>query len=426
VPDYDHAAQRRFAVEVLAKLREAGYVAYWAGGCVRDELLGRAPKDYDVATSARPEEIRRLFGHRRTLAIGEAFGVIAVIGPKEAGMVEATTFRRDGNYADGRRPDAVEFTDAEEDARRRDFTMNALFFDPIENRVIDYVGGVADIERRVVRAVGDPRARFGEDKLRMLRAVRMASRFGFEIDSATADALGAAAHEITLVSPERIAQEMRAMLGKPGQAEAARLLMETGLIEAIVPEITPPAEPPGKNDWDFTLAVLGALERSGDEPFSLSFALGLAAMLHAVRDPSLVGRVALRWRLSNNERDDATWFVAHQDRLDDAARQRWSEVQPILADPRAAELLKLIAAKQLAADRPLDDVRFCRAKLALPRHELDPPPPATGKDLIDAGLKPGPLYSRLIAALRAAQLDGEIRTREEAIALALKLSGRER
>lgn len=425
MPDYDHAAQRRFAVEVLAKLREAGYVAYWAGGCVRDELLGRTPKDYDVATSARPEEIRNLFGHRRTLAIGEAFGVIAVIGPKEAGMVEATTFRRDGNYADGRRPDAVEFTDAEEDARRRDFTMNALFFDPIENRVIDYVGGVADIERRVVRAVGDARARFGEDKLRMLRAVRMASRFGFDIDPATSDALRAAAREITLVSPERIAQEMRAMLGKPGQAEAAKLLMRTGLMEAIVPEITPLAEPPGVNEWDFTLAVLGTLERSGgDEPFSISFALGLAAMLNAAHDPSLAGRVALRWRLSNNERDDATWFVAHQDRLRDAAGRRWSDVQPILADPRAAELLKLIEAEQRAADRPLDDVEFCRAKLALPRRELDPPPLATGKDLIDAGLKPGPLYSRLIAELRAAQLDGETRTRDEAVALAIKLSNR--
>lgn len=424
MPDYDHAAQRRFAVEVLAKLREAGYVAYWAGGCVRDELLGRTPKDYDVATSARPGEIRNLFGHRRTLAIGEAFGVIAVIGPKEAGMVEATTFRRDGNYADGRRPDAVEFTDAEEDARRRDFTMNALFFDPLENRVIDYVGGVTDIERRLVRAVGDARARFGEDKLRMLRAVRMASRFGFEIDPATAAALRAAAHEITLVSPERIAQEMRAMLGKPGQAEAARLLMHTGLMEAIVPEITPLAEAPGVNEWDFTLAVLGALERSGDEPFSISFALGLAAMLHAAHDPTLAGRVALRWRLSNNERNDATWFVAHQDRLRDAAGRRWSDVQPILADPRAAELLKLIEAEQRAADRPLDDVEFCRAKLALPRRELDPPPLATGKDLIDAGLKPGPLYSRLIAELRTAQLDGEIRTRDEAIALAVKISNR--
>jgi poly(A) polymerase len=425
VPDYDHAAQRRFAVEVLAKLREAGHVAYWAGGCVRDELLGRVPKDYDIATSARPEQIRNLFGHRRTLAIGEAFGVIAVVGPKEAGMVEATTFRRDGAYGDGRRPDAVEFTDAEEDARRRDFTINALFFDPIENRVIDYVGGQADIERRVVRAVGDARARFGEDKLRMLRAVRMASRFGFEIDPATADALRAAAHEITLVSPERIAQEMRAMLGKPGQAEAARLLMLSGLVEAIVPEITPLAEPPGRNDWDVTLDVLGELERSaGDEPMFVSFALGLAAMLHATRDPSLVGRVAARWRLSNNERDDATWFVAHQDRLTDAAKQRWSEVQPILVDSRAADLLKLIAAKQRVSDRPLDDVEFCRAKLAVPRDELDPPPLVTGKDLIDAGLKPGPMYSRLIADLRAAQLDQVIRTPAEAISLAIKLSNR--
>lgn len=420
----DHAAQRRFAIEVVTQLRASGFVAYWAGGCVRDELLGRTPKDYDVATSARPEEIRNLFGHRRTLAIGEAFGVIAVLGPKPAGMVEATTFRRDGGYTDGRRPDAVEFTDAEEDARRRDFTMNALFFDPIENRVIDYVGGQADIEKQVVRAVGDARARFGEDKLRMLRAVRMASRFGFVLDDDTFEALRAAAHEITLVSPERIAQEMRAILGKPGQTEAAKLLMSSGLIEAILPELMPLAEPAGPNDWDRTLAVLSELERSaGDVPFATSFALGLAALLHAAGDPALVGRVASRWRLSNTERDDASWFVGNQGRLVDSAAQPWSVVQPILADPRAAELVSLVEAKARAADRPLDDVRFCRDKLSLPSAELDPPPLFTGYDLIAAGLKPGRNFSHIITALRAAQLDGEIRTRDEAIALARTMFG---
>ncbi|MCE9606749.1 MAG: CCA tRNA nucleotidyltransferase [Planctomycetia bacterium] len=415
----DQAEQRRFALEVLSQLRAAGHVAYWAGGCVRDELLQRKPKDYDVATSARPEEIRTLFGHRRTLAIGEAFGVIAVLGPKSAGMVEATTFRRDAGYSDGRRPDAVEFTDAEEDARRRDFTMNALFFDPIENRVIDYVGGQADITRRVVRAVGDARARFHEDKLRMLRAVRMASRFGFALDSETAEALRAAAHEITLVSPERIAQEMRAMCGLPGQTEAARLLKETCLIDAILPELQPLQNGANQAAWEQTLAVLAELERGGPT----SFGLGLAALLHTVGEAWTVGEVARRWRLSNAEREHAAWLVGNQQRLAGAQTKPWSTIQPVLARPEAPDLVALVEALQRVAGRPLDDVAFCRAKLALPRDELDPPPLVTGNDLIAAGLKPGREFSRLLDLLRAAQLDGQVHSPEDALALARQLSG---
>lgn len=417
---YDHAAQRRFALDVVAQLRAAGHTAYWAGGCVRDELLGRVPKDYDVATSARPEQIREVFGHRKTLAIGEAFGVIAVLGPKPAGMVEATTFRRDGGYSDGRRPDAVEFTDAEEDARRRDFTMNALFFDPLENRVIDYVGGRDDIARRLVRAVGDPRARFEEDKLRMLRAVRMASRFDFGIDASTLQALRGAAHEITLVSPERIAQEMRAMLGKPGQAEAARLLATTRLLDAILPEIVPEFGAPSADAWQRTLSVLAELERA--EAFH-GFALGLAALLHAQGSRELVFTVAQRWRLSNAERDDAAWIVGHQTGLVDADKKPWSEVQPLLADFLAPQLVDLIEAELRVEEAALDDVEFCRAKLKLPRAELDPPPLVTGNDLISAGLKPGKAFAGLIARLRAAQLDGEIHSTAEGIELAKRLSG---
>jgi poly(A) polymerase len=417
---HETAAQRRFALEVVSQLRAAGFTAFFAGGCVRDELLGRVPKDYDVATSARPEQIRAVFGHRKTLAIGEAFGVIAVLGPKPAGMVEATTFRRDGGYSDGRRPDAVEFTDAEEDARRRDFTMNALFFDPLKNEVIDYVGGRADIERKLVRAVGDPRARFAEDKLRMLRAVRMASRFGFEIDPATADAIRAAAHEITVVSPERIAQEMRAMLGKPGQTEAVRLLATTRLLDAIVPEIVPEFNLPNSVAWDRTLAVLAELERV--EAFH-GFALGLAALLHARGERGLVLTVAQRWRLSNAERDDAAWLVAHQKELVGAATKPWSIVQPILADSRAAQLSDLFEAELRGEVGVLNDIKFCRAKLALPRAELDPPPLVTGNDLIRAGLKPGKAFAALIAQLRAAQLDGQIHTTAEGIELAKRLLG---
>ena len=180
------AEQRESGPHVLRRLRKAGYQALWAGGCVRDQLFGRTPNDYDVATSATPAEIRQVFGRRHTLEIGAAFGVVAVLGRKEAGMIEVTTFRRDAQYSDGRHPDAVVFSTPEEDAQRRDFTINGLFYDPLEDRVIDYVGGVADLERGLVRAIGDPRARFSEDKLRMIRAVRIAAGFNFAVDEADA------------------------------------------------------------------------------------------------------------------------------------------------------------------------------------------------------------------------------------------------
>ena len=204
--------QRRFAAEVVHHLREAGFETYWAGGCVRDQLLGRTPKDYDVATSATPSQIRQLFGRRRTLAIGAAFGVITVRGPKEAGMVEVTTFRQDAAYSNGRHPDHVTFSSAREDASRRDFTINGLFYDPIEEQVIDFVGGRADLAAGVVRAIGQPRARFAEDKLRMLRAIRFSATFDFELEAETFSSVRQMAGEITVVSPERIAMEMRVIL----------------------------------------------------------------------------------------------------------------------------------------------------------------------------------------------------------------------
>jgi poly(A) polymerase len=181
----DPQQARDFAVDVVKKLREADFCALWAGGCVRDQLLGRRPKDYDVATDATPDQIRSVFGHRRTLAIGQVFGVITVLGTKRTGQIEVATFRRDATYSDGRHPDQVTFCDAREDALRRDFTINGLFYDPIEDRIIDYVGGQEDLKRRLVRAIGDPAARLAEDKLRMLRAVRIAADFAFDLDPET-------------------------------------------------------------------------------------------------------------------------------------------------------------------------------------------------------------------------------------------------
>src|SRR5215468_2735973 len=206
--------ERDFAVQVVRRLRQAGYEALWAGGCVRDELLGVEPVDYDVATSARPEEVQRTFAH--TVEVGVSFGVVEVIGPRRPDgsfpKVQVATFRSDGAYVDGRRPESVVFSTAAEDAQRRDFTINGMFFDPLESRVIDYVGGLADLKAGVLRAIGDPRARFREDKLRLMRAVRMAARFDFPIEAGTAAAVREMAPQITVVSSERIAEELRKML----------------------------------------------------------------------------------------------------------------------------------------------------------------------------------------------------------------------
>ncbi|MEX0586183.1 MAG: CCA tRNA nucleotidyltransferase, partial [Pirellulales bacterium] len=206
------SSQRDFALEIVRRLRDAGHEALWAGGCVRDQLLGLAPKDYDVATNATPDQIREVFGRRRTLPIGAAFGVITVLGPRSAGQIEVATFRTDATYSDGRHPDSVTFTNAEHDAQRRDFTINGLFFDPVANEVVDYIGGQQDLETRILRAIGDPRLRLREDKLRMLRAVRFAASFGFQIEPATLQAIQEMAPEVTTVSAERIGMEIRRML----------------------------------------------------------------------------------------------------------------------------------------------------------------------------------------------------------------------
>src|SRR3954471_8146843 len=234
--------QRDFALEIAQKLGAAGFEALWAGGCVRDELLGLTPKDYDVATSATPDQIRDLFGHRRTLAIGASFGVITVLGPKAAGQVEVATFRTDAAYSDGRHPDSVSFTTAEHDAQRRDFTINGLFYDPIAEKVVDYVNGEEDLKRHTIRAIGEPRLRLSEDKLRMLRAVRFAAAFNFEIDAETFRAIEEMAGQISTVSPERVGAELRRMLLDANRATALALLRESKLLLHVLPPLANSSE----------------------------------------------------------------------------------------------------------------------------------------------------------------------------------------
>ncbi|MEM9585829.1 MAG: CCA tRNA nucleotidyltransferase, partial [Planctomycetota bacterium] len=279
---------------IIRQLREAGFVAYLAGGCVRDALLGRVPKDFDVATNAKPDAVREVFGKRKTLAFGASFGVVAVLPDRldaqaeNAEPTEVATFRSDGSYSDGRRPDSVHFGNAKADALRRDFTINGLFFDPDSESVIDYVGGINDLQASLIRTIGDPEQRFGEDKLRMLRAVRFATTLGFTISSDTQSAVRRLANEVDCVSGERIGAEMRRVLASPSADQGIAKLEETGLRHKVWPELSGVSQ-------EQAAAVLSARPQ-------LSAISGLAATLVAGDDPLIQLRgTAKRWKLSGEE-----------------------------------------------------------------------------------------------------------------------------
>ncbi len=433
--------ERDFAIAVVRRLREAGHEALWAGGCVRDELLGRVPRDYDVASSARPEEVRKLF--RRTVAVGMAFGVVEVLGPKPL-KVQVATFRSDGAYTDGRHPDAVVFSSAREDALRRDFTINGMFFDPLEDRLIDYVEGQEDLKAKVLRAIGDPAARFAEDKLRMLRAVRLATRFELEIEPATLAAIRKMASQIGVVSAERIADELRQLLVHPRRAAGLTLLDQTDLVWPLVPELLPmqnlPQGPPSAPTGDLWQHVLRVLDLLGPE---VSFPLALATLLHDVGKPRSVGRtpdrytfyshehigrrmaeeICLRLKLSNAERERVAWLVEKHQFLADARQMRTSKLKTTLAHPGIGELLALHRADALASDRAADHVDYCEFLLReWTETDLNPPPLLTGHDLTRHGLEPGPRFKELLDAVREAQLEGTITTPGQALQMVDRLS----
>jgi tRNA nucleotidyltransferase/poly(A) polymerase len=412
VPNVDPQLAREFALEVARRLRETGHQALWAGGCVRDQLMGQPPKDYDVATDAVPDRIREIFGKRRTLPIGAAFGVITVLGPKGAGQLDVATFRRDAAYSDGRHPDSVAFSDAEHDAQRRDFTINGLFYDPLTDQVIDYVGGQEDLARRVIRAIGDPLARIAEDKLRMLRAVRFAARFDFAIDDATLNAIKQQARELIVVSAERVAAELRLILTHSSRARGVELLAETGLLEVALPEVAPALQ--SRDQWSRSVSILSALE---SPTFSMSLAPLLRELQPAVSDKSMAQIVFDRWKLSNEELEGVEKLLREESIIRSASRQPWPKLQRILVAPRIQELLGYCESVARALDGSTAEIGFCLAKLALPAAELDPPPLITGDDLKQLGIPPGPAYRDLLDNVRDAQLERRIITRDEALRL---------
>jgi poly(A) polymerase len=415
MPPIDHP-QREFASEVVQRLRSAGFVAYWAGGCVRDELLGRMPKDYDVATSATPEQVVEVFGRRQTLAVGASFGVMIVRGPRAAGQLDVATFREDAGYSDGRHPDAVSYSTPQRDAQRRDFTINGLFFDPITDEVLDYVGGQADLKQGIVRAIGDARLRFTEDKLRMLRAVRFTSVFGFELEPLTRAAICEMAAELKVVSPERIGTELRSMLTHASLANSIALLREVKLLEQFLPELTEiaNAEPVA---WEETLRVLAVL----DKP---TIATALAAMLHCLVQThedlpdDFVPAIAQRLRWTNKEGERAQWLLQHISRMPTIDTDPWPQSQRLLIEEGLPELLELYAAM---TTRENEQILWSRKKLALPTDQLNPAPLVTGSDLKKHGLSPGPAFKTLLDSIRDAQLNGEIQSREDALRLAARL-----
>lgn len=415
----DPAAARAFALVVVSRLREAGHESLWAGGCVRDELLGRTPADYDVATSARPAEVRDIFGKKRTLAVGAAFGVITVVGPKGAGQVEVTTFRTDEAYTDGRHPAGVTFCSAEEDAKRRDFTINGLFLDPASGEVLDYVGGREDLARGVVRAIGVPSLRFGEDHLRMLRAIRFTAVFGFVLDAATREAVERMAHLVRSVSPERVAMELRLMVSRNGRRRALELLEDTGLAREVLPEVSPGGDGRMTEEgWRQAAAIIDAVDEP-DLPMAIATLVerqgGRGDAAHAT-----VSAIARRLRLSNAEAKLAGWLCAgvelFEAGLGGPAGRPWSLVQPWLAHDDAFRLADLLRARADFGLGTTETAAWVTRQLERPRHELDPPPLVSGDDLIAMGLAEGKLVGGLLKAVRQRQLDGELSSRDAAVA----------
>lgn len=437
--------ERAFAIDVVRTLQGAGFQALWAGGCVRDELLGMVPKDYDVATDARPEQVQRLF--RRTVAVGASFGVIEVLGPRHGGdflKVEVATFRSDVSYSDGRHPDAVVYSSAREDALRRDFTINGMFFDPLTETLHDYVDGQADLRARILRAIGEPRHRFEEDKLRMLRAVRLAARFDLTLEPATAAAVAAMAAALPVVSAERIANELRQILVHPSRVRGLNLMADLGLLRTILPEAEQmkgipqglPAAPTG-DLWEHVMAVLALI---GPEP---SFSLALAALLHDVGKPRVMDHagdrytfyhhehvgariahdIGARLKLSTQERVRTVWLVEKHQYLSDVRQMRTSKIKTVLNHPGIRALLTLHRADALASNRSVDHVDYCEFLLKdWTQDDLNPPPLLTGHDLTRHGLEPGPLFKELLEAVREAQLDGQIKTAAQALALVDRLT----
>ncbi len=419
---------------IVRRLQDAGFIAYYAGGCVRDQLMGVEPHDYDIATNAHPQEVQRLFP--RTVAVGAHFGVIVVLdGSSE---FQVATFRHDGQYLDGRHPENVVFATPEDDATRRDFTINGLFFDPIADRLIDFVGGQEDLGQRLLRAIGNPDDRFREDRLRLLRAVRFATTLGFEVDAATWRAVGQHSKHITDVSAERIREELVKIFLSPRRQRGFDLLDQSGLLAAILPEIEalkgcqqPPQFHPEGDVFVHTRIMLSLL------PPQVSVPLVFSVLFHDVGKPAtfavdpdgrirfsghdklgatMTEEIMTRLRFSRAEIDATVEGVANHMVFKDVQQMRVAKLKRFLARPTIDDELELHRVDCTSSHGLLDNYEFLNARRAeFATEPLIPPPLITGRDLITLGLAPGPRFSEILEAVQSRQLEGTLDSREAAL-----------
>jgi tRNA nucleotidyltransferase/poly(A) polymerase len=435
---YDDDMGLSEAVQIAAQLRQRGFQAWLVGGCVRDMVLGREPKDYDITTDARPDQLLQIFP--RAQLVGAQFGVVLVEG------VEVATFRSDHSYQDGRRPSAVTFeTDARQDVLRRDFTINALLLDPssLTSEVVDYVGGLTDLRGHIIRAIGDPEQRFEEDHLRMLRAVRFAARFGFEIEPCTLAAIQKLHQRITRVSPERIRDELVRILTEGAPRRGFELLDACGLLSDVLPEVAalkgveqPPEFHPEGDVWTHTLIMLEGLR----EPTPT---LALGVLLHDIGKPGTFriaerirfdGHVELgeriardilaRLRFSNADIDQVIALIANHMRFTHVTEMRDSKLKRMLRMDRFEEHLELHRLDCSSSHGYLENYQFAKAKLdESPPEVLRPPRLLSGDDLKEAGYRPGPAFARMLEAVEDAQLESKIHTKQEALELVYSTFG---
>lgn len=423
------------ARKIVQRLRDAGHVAFYAGGCVRDTLRGVAPHDYDIATSARPEEVQALF--RRTFGVGAHFGVIVV--HEEERDFEVATFRSDGAYIDGRRPESVVFSSPEEDAARRDFTVNGMFFDPLTGEVIDYVGGQEDLAQHRLRAIGDPADRFREDRLRILRAVRFATVLGYEIDPATWDSVRVSASQIHEVSAERIREELVKTLVHPNRLRGFDLLDQSGLLQQIIPEFealkgcTQPEQFHPEGDvFVHTRAMIGLLP-----PVAVSVPLVFSVLLHDIAKPptrtvdpdgrirfnghdklgaEMTAVIMERLRFSRAEIDATVEAVDQHMVFKDVQQMRIAKVKRFMARPNFEDEMELHRVDCTSSHGLLDNYEYLRARQEEFANEpLIPAPLITGNDLISLGLRPGPRFKEILEAVQSRQLEGTLTSPEAAL-----------
>ena len=423
---------KEIALSIVRRLRAAGYESYLAGGCVRDMLLNKEPQDYDITTGAKPGEIAKIFPD--TIPVGAQFGVILVV--IDGTPFEVASFRHDGPYLDGRHPSQVRYGSLREDVLRRDFTINGMIYDPVDDAVIDLVNGRQDLQAGIIRAIGEPRARFEEDRLRMIRAVRFAASLDFNVEGKTLAAIGELAATVTLVSWERIGDEITRILTEGGARRGFELLNDTGLLEAVLPEIaamkgveqSPDYHPEG-DVFAHTLLLLGQLKAPTET-------LAYGCLLHDVAKPVCMRRdgeritfyghmergaemaeaILQRLKRSRDTWERVSYLVRSHLRHTQAPNMRLSTLKRFLGEDAIDELLELTRIDALAANGDLTHYNFCKAKLAeLEEADIHPEPLVRGRDLIALGLTPGPVFGQILAQVEEAQLGGELRGRQEAI-----------